>query len=402
MIIQPSKLFLYLSGLLLLAVVAACTTQSKPGALLVQDVLLANEDEQMLWQKSEKEQRALESNGLVYQDPELEDYLNQVAARLMPDNAPAEMHIRVQVIKNPYLNAFAYPNGMIYIHSGLLARMNNEAQLASVLAHEMIHCIHRHAVRAFRQYKNQPAYLIAFQQTLLKTKGLKDLAHSIGIAGAMAAISGYSRELEAEADRVGFEWVLQAGYNPKEALSLFEQMLSDLDRDGSEEPFFSGSHPEVRQRAQNLQNLSMPAMIELATLDLHSELFFAQLDQLLLDNARLDIRLGRFQVAQMGVEKYLRIRPDDTRAYFLLGEIHRQRGGTTDAQTALGYYSHAITLDPSFAAPHKASGLIHYKNGRHVLAKKFFESCLQLSPDAPDKAYVKGYLKQCTLSEESS
>jgi regulator of sirC expression with transglutaminase-like and TPR domain len=74
----------------------------------------------------------------------------------------------------------------------------------------------------------------------------------------------------------------------------------------------------------------------------------------------------------------------------------------SDAQTALGYYSHAITLDPNFAAPHKASGLIHYKNGQHALAKKFFESCLQLSPDAPDKAYIKGYLKECTLREERS
>ena len=402
MIIQPSKLFLYLSGLLLLAVVTACTTQSKPDVLLVQDTLLANEDEQMLWQKSEKEQRAFENNGLVYQEPELEDYLNQVAARLMPDNAPAEMHIRVKVIKNPYLNAFAYPNGMIYIHSGLLARMENEAQLASVIAHEMTHCIHRHALRAFRQCKNQPAYLIAFQQTLLKTKGLKDLAHSMGMAGAMAAISGYTRELEAEADRVGFEWVLQAGYNPKEALSLFDHMISDHARDGSEEPFFLGSHPKVQQRAQNLQNLSVPAMIDLAALNIHRDLFLAQLDQLLLDNARLDIRLGRFQVAQMGVEKYLRIKPEDTRAYFLLGEIHRQRGGISDAQTALGYYSHAITLDPNFAAPHKASGLIYYKSGQHALAKKFFESCLQLSPDAPDKAYIKGYLKECTLREERS
>ncbi|MGD9176164.1 MAG: tetratricopeptide repeat protein, partial [Desulfobacterales bacterium] len=132
-----------------------------------------------------------------------------------------------------------------------------------------------------------------------------------------------------------------------------------------------------------------------------SHAFFVKLDQLLLDNARLDIRLGRFQVARESVEKYLSIKPDDTRAYFLLGEIHRQRGLCSDVQAALGYYSRAIRLDPSFAAPHKAIGLIHYKKGQHALAKKFFESCLQLSPNSPDKAYIKGYLKRCTLSEES-
>jgi tetratricopeptide (TPR) repeat protein len=114
----------------------------------------------------------------------------------------------------------------------------------------------------------------------------------------------------------------------------------------------------------------------------------------------LDIRLGRFQAARRGVEKYLQIKPDDTRAYFLLGESYRQRGQDSDIQKALEYYNRAIILDPNFAAPHKAIGLIHYKKGRRALAKKFFESCLQLSPDTPDKAYIKGYLRQFTLSEE--
>lgn len=398
--IRLSKLFLYLSGLLLLAVAAACSTHSKPEISLVPDVLLATEDEQMLWQKSEQEQRAFESNGLIYTDTELEDYLNQVVANLKPEDAPADLVIRVKVIKNPYLNAFAYPNGMIYIHSGLLARMDNEAQLAAVLAHEMTHCIRRHALQAFRKYRNQPAFLIAIQQTLLKSKGLQALAHSMGVTGAMAAISGYARELEAEADWVGYEWAVQAGYNPKEALSLFDQMLSDIAQDGREEPFFFGSHPKIRQRAENLQKSPMPANIDIGATHKHSELFLAKLDPLLLDNARLDIRLGRFQIARGGVEKYLRIKPDDTRAYFLLGEIHRQRGHNNDAKKALSYYSRAITLDPSYAAPHKASGLIHYKKGQRALAKKFFESCLQLSPDSSDKAYIRGYLKQCTLSEE--
>jgi Zn-dependent protease with chaperone function len=396
-----SKLFLFLIGLLLLFVAAACSTGSKPEISLVADSLLASEAEQMLWQKSEREQRTFESNGLIYADLQLEEYLNQVVARLIPETVPADLVIRVKVIKSPYLNAFAYPNGMIYIHSGLLARMENEAQLAAVLAHEMVHCIHRHALRAFRKYSHQPAYLIAVQKMLLKTKGLQRVAHSIGVTGAMAAISGYARELEAEADRIGFEWVLRAGYNPKEALALFDQMLSDLAQDGCEEPFFFGSHPQIGQRADNLQNLSVPAMIDVSASKKSSQAFLAKLGHVLLYNAHLDLRLGRFKVARESVEKFLGIKPDDTRAYFLLGEIHRQRGRRSDVQAALDYYLRAIRLDPSFAAPHKAIGLIHYKKGQHALAKKFFESCLQLSPDSPDKAYIKGYLKQCTLSEES-
>ena len=127
---------------------------------------------------------------------------------------------------------------------------------------------------------------------------------------------------------------------------------------------------------------------------------FSKLDRLFLANARLDIRLGRFQTARRGVEKSLQVNPDGKQAFFLLGEIYRQQGQDSDVRQALKYYNQAIALDPNFVDPHKAIGLIHYKKGQHALAKKFFQSCLVLSPDSPDKAYIEGYLKQCTSSEE--
>jgi predicted Zn-dependent protease len=397
---MPSNFFFCLSCLLFMALATACSTYSKPDISPMADALLMNEDEKMLWQKSEQEQLAFENNGLIYPDQELEDYLNQVAAKLRPQSVPEDLVIRVKVIKNAYLNAFAYPNGMIYIHTGLLARMDNEDQLAAVLAHEMIHCTQRHALRAFRKYRDQPAILTAVQHTLLKTGGLQDMARYLGITGAMAAISGYTRELEAEADRLGIELMTAAGYNPKEALYLFDHMITEIEEEKLEEPFFFGSHPTVRQRVDNLQNLPDPVYLKKRPAIKNREIYFAKLGQLFLDNARSDIRLGRFQAARRGVEKFLQIKPDDSRAFFLLGEIYRQQGQAIDTRMALKNYNRAITLDPSYAAPHKAIGLIHYKKGHLALAKKYFESCLQLSPNAPDKAYIQKYLKQCTLSEE--
>jgi predicted Zn-dependent protease len=393
--------FLFWMLCLLFAMLStSCSIGLKPDVSLVSDALLTHEDEKMLWQKSEREQLAFESHGLIYADQELEDYLNRVAAKLQPQSVPDDLVIRVKVIKNPYLNAFAYPNGMIYIHTGLLARMDSEDQLAAVLAHELTHCTQRHALRAFRRYKNQQAILIAVQHTLLKTRGLQEMARHLGLAGAMAAISGYSRELEAEADRLGTGLMTAAGYNPKEALFLFDQMITEIEQEGLEEPFFFGSHPKVKQRVDNLQNLPDPVYLNKRLAIKNNETFFAKREQLFLDNARLDIRLGRFQAARRSIEKSLQSKPDDSRAFFLLGEIYRQQGQATDTYMALKNYNRAITLDPGFAAPHKAIGLIHYKKGHHAQAKKFFESCLRLSPDTPDKAYIQGYLKQCALSEE--
>ena len=395
-----SNFFFCLSCLLFIALTTACSTYSKPDISPVSDALLINEVEKMLWQKSEQEQLTFENNGLIYPDQELEDYLNQVAAKLKPQSVPEGLVIRVKVIKNAYLNAFAYPNGMIYIHTGLLARMDNEDQLAAVLAHELIHCTQRHALRAFRKYRDQPAILTAVQHALLKTRGLQEIARNLGVTGAIAAFSGYTRELEVEADLMGIELMTAAGYNPKEALFLFDHMIAEIEHEGLEEPFFFGSHPTVRQRVDNLQNLPDPVYLNIRPAIKSHATYYAKLGQLFLDNARLDIRLGRFQAAKRGIEKFLQIKPDDSRAFFLLGETYRQQGQAIDTHMALKNYNRAITLDPGYAAPHKAIGLIHYKNGHRALAKKFFESCLQLSPNAPDKAYIQGYLRQCTLSEE--
>ena len=115
----------------------------------------------------------------------------------------------------------------------------------------------------------------------------------------------------------------------------------------------------------------------------------------MLANARLELRIGRYSAARRSVEKYLHLHPNDAQAYYLLGEIFRQRDAEQDARRALTHYQKAIILDASYAEPHKAIGLIHYKQGQRVLARKYFESCLLLAPNTPDKAYIQGYIKQC-------
>ena len=86
----------------------------------------------------------------------------------------------------------------------------------------------------------------------------------------------------------------------------------------------------------------------------------------------------------------------------LFGEILRQRDRQADMASAVSYYEKAIALDPSYLEPHKALGLVHYKEGQKRLAKKFFEACLRLSPNTSDRAYIQGYLKNCKFSGEES
>ena len=368
--------------------VAGCVT-SRP--IPVTQALTASAEEQMLWRRAQEEQDTINRSGVLYQDAEIENYLNQIAKTLQPNFISPDISFQIKVVKDPNLNAFAFPNGVIYIHTGILARMDNEAQLAALLAHEMVHCTHRHSIRALRSLKDR---------TQAKTATTRDLAQFLGISGSIVSINGYTRELETEADRIGLDLAVKANYDPREVLKLFELLKQEIEIEGIEEPYFFGTHPNVRQRIENVNNWLAEKYRGKITGIKNRDVFQSRISRLVLDNARLDLRQGRFFVAQRTVEKFLALKPDDARAYFLLGEIFRQRCRQDDAAAAIKYYEKSISLNPSFPEPHKAMGLIHYKDGEKRLAKKYFESCLLLSPDIADKAYIQGYLKLCVTNGE--
>jgi beta-barrel assembly-enhancing protease len=386
-------------------IIACCTLAAgciTPHAVPLKEGLHSAEDEQQLWRRVQKEQQAIDGSGFLYHEPELENYLNRIVQNLLAHSIAPDFKIQIKVIKDPNLNAFAYPNGVIYIHSGILARMDNEAQLAALLSHEMTHCTHRHSLRVIRSIKDRPAYIAAVQNTLAKISAVQEVARLLGAAGSMAAVSGYTRELESEADQVGLDLMAKANYDSSQALRLFEHLKQEIEVEGIEEPFFFGTHPNVQQRIDNVSDwLAADNQANRAGVKNTAE-FQDRLQRVVLANARLDLRLGRFDIAQKTVVKYLKVRPNDARAYYLLGEILRQRDRQADVATAVSYYEKAIALDPSYSEPHKALGLVHYKEGQKQLAKKFFEACLRLSPDTSDKAYIQGYLKNCKFRGEES
>ena len=379
--------------------VAACAT---PPPITVDEALTAGKEEKLLWRLALEEQQVINSSGWLYRNAELETYLNEVAAKLKTVADSPDISFDIKIINDPHLNAFAFPNGVIYVHTGVLARMENEAQLAALLAHEMTHCTHRHSLRVLKSIKDRPGYMAAVQKSIEKVAMAQELAQFLGVNGSRTAVTGYTREFETEADRVGLDLMAQAGYDPRQALNLFEHLRQEIEIEGVKEPFFFGTHPSVQQR---IENASLWLATEYSGKDaglINSEIFRSRLDELVLDNARLDLRIGRFYIAQSSVEKYLRRNPDDAGAHYLLGEIFRQQGRQDDTEKAIKQYKKAIVLDPSFPAPHKAMGLMHYEEGERRLAQKFFETCLLLSPNAPDKAYIQGYLEKCINNGKES
>ena len=106
----------YFLLILVLCFAAACST---PANIPLATDNSCVDDEKSLWQRSEDEQKVLTQSGFIYRDDRLDDYLNRVARKLQPPEILEHIPFRIRVLKSPYLNAFAFPNGVIYIHTGI-------------------------------------------------------------------------------------------------------------------------------------------------------------------------------------------------------------------------------------------------------------------------------------------
>ena len=392
--------------IVLLLTSAACRTTKLPPFGAQAQHLPAEEDEQQLWRDADGLEREIDGSGARYKNDQLEEYLQGVASKLLAaETGSTALPLRTKIIRNPLLNAFALPNGAIYMHTGMLARMDNEAQLASVLGHELTHFTHRHALKEMRSAQNKQAWLGALQLVFgvggaavggsqLGT-ALAQLTGELAGLWALAAVRGYSRDLETEADVQGLRLLVDTGYDPNQAPAVFHHLQEDLGAEQGTEPFFFGTHPRLQERIDNYRRLldtQYSAQAAEPGRRKNADEFLTAIGELPLDNAALDMEIGRLQIARAAIDHYLQRRPQSARGYFLAGETHRRlgrdEGHTSDAIRA---YQQAARLDASYAEPHRELGLIYRSQHHPAEARAEFDRYLTLSPQAVDAPIIRGY-----------
>lgn len=370
-----------------LAFVSACTTTSlKP--VTDTDFTELEGDERGLWKRSAEQAKRMNESGFLYDDKQLEHYVNAIAKKLQPPSLYERIPFTVRVIRDPSLNAFALPNGAVYLHTGILASMDNEAQLAALLAHEMTHATNRHAVRQLRNTKNTSG---VFAAIFAATGGLG----AVFLPVAQASVTGYSRDLEREADREGFSLVEKAGYDVTESVKLFEQMKREVEDEEVKETYFFSSHPRIVERIESYNELIAARTMKEQQGVKNEEVFRSRTKKLFLDNARLDIELGRYERAVSGLERYIERYPADAEAYYLSGEANRQLGDAEHGRKAAEQYRKALSLDPTQYDAHKMLGTMSYKTGDLATAKEHLQRYLVLNPKASDRAYIEKYIRAC-------
>jgi predicted Zn-dependent protease len=351
------------------------------------------EDEQRLWKTVIEEQKRLDRSGTLYNNPVIVKYVNEVVQKLVsPDVRSSPLTVQAKIVKNPLLNAFAYPNGVIYIHTGILARIENEAQLATLLGHELTHATHRHTIQAFRGMQRSSTALATLQMIAMPFGVFGTAATALGAVGYMASVSGYSRANEEEADREGLILLVMAGYAPAEAPKLFEHLIRDLEFRKIEEPFFFGTHPRLAERVESYKEILQERYASQSG-EIGEDQYRRTMLPLFVDNARADLAIGRFELAEATLHRAIEQQADHAQALYLLGEVARQRNGEGDPQRSEERYRQAIAANAAYADPHKALGMLLLKRGDKPAATTELRQYLQLAPDAPDRAYVEHELR---------
>lgn len=355
------------------------------------------EDETRMWKRSKEMQEIIDKSGYIYEDEALGEYITSVLHKLIGDIAEANnLDLKVGIIKDPFFNAFSLPDGVIYIHTGLLANSENEAQLAAVLGHEASHFLLRHSLREHRSTMNKTAFFNVVNMTVgtaaCVVAGAAGalLAGVLGKYGLNASIFGYSRQMEREADENAFKLIKEAGYNPHEAKKFLET-LAEMTEGEDKIPYFYSTHPRIKERIETFEELIKESGSPAEGIN-NAAIYNSMVKNLILENAELDMkRKNGLKSARRQIARYNNMYADDFKAYYLLGKLNALEGNKEEAEERL---KKSIELVPDFAESHKELGLLYYKDDKKQDARAEFEKYLALEPQAKDAEYVRGYMNE--------
>ncbi|MFQ5851830.1 MAG: M48 family metalloprotease [Candidatus Binatia bacterium] len=268
--------------------------------------------------------------------PEVKTFINRVGRRILSVMGPQPFEYRFFVVEDPQLNAFAVPGGSIYVHTGLIERVNSTDELAGVLGHEIIHVKSRHMARISGP---DPVSLLGLLGVFLASGGSQAQAVGALSQGLAAARQlSYNRKLEQEADTLGVRYMAEAGYDPRGALSFLklidqERILNPVDL-----PPYLLTHPLTQERIGSV----------------------------------------RMVVRSLGAQHRMTKRPDPIKRVQLILRLEKKEvDGVIDEHKKL------VSQYPERAVPKHLLGMAYHYKGKWVEARENYQEARALNPNIP-------------------
>lgn len=342
----------------------------------------ASTDEGGLWAQMDREETRLRRSPFVVRDAALNKYITDVACKLGGDHCP---DVRVYLINTPYFNASMAPNGMMQLWSGLLLRMENEAQLAAVIGHEIGHYLQRHSVERLRDASTRAAFV--------QVLGAFGLIGAVGALTVATAGLAYSRDHEREADNISVSLMTDAGYDVSQASRVWENLESELSArpGGASAGRFSlfSTHPSSRERKEALADLGKSRTGGTTYAEAWLERVKPFRQQWLQD----EVRRGQHEESIALLSRMIAADPRQPDVLTARGEVYRLRAGKDDGGSALTDYQTAIRVGGEPPEAHRGMGLLYRSRGQMQEAQAAFARYLEVAPAAPDAAMIKSYME---------
>lgn len=329
---------------------------------------------------------AVQQQGGFYRDPELEEYVQEVGMRLARVSHRPNLRYRYRVLNSSVPNAFALPGGFIVINRGLLVGLHSEAELAAVLGHETGHVTAKHSLAG---YQRAMAANILLAGIAIGTGGEQWAMDLSGITASLVN-NGFSREQEREADWLGIDYMVKAGYNPMGAVRLQEYFYRELE--GRKNPMFLEglfrTHPFSKERLENARARIAERYAGIARdpgYTFNEEIFRRKTARLREVQKAYDIadegdklfQEKRYGEALAKYEAAAAREPGQAPFHSSIGQVRLVRKEYGAAEPAL---REAIRLDDEFFEPHLLLGALFHRQNRHREAIPELSRSMDLLP----------------------
>jgi len=345
-------------------------------------------DEAGLWMVMERSEERLRTSGRIVQDPDFNEYVRDVVCRVAQDYC---QDIRVYVVRHAGFNASITPTGTMEIWTGLLLRLENEAQLAFIAGHEVSHYVSRHSLERWHYIRATSDSAALFGTILSGGSPFMGTAAQLATLGSIFA---YSRDQESEADELGFQRLIEAGYRPSEASRLWKIVQDEESAVGqSDGVTFLATHPntEIRKAflSQHAENESddQPGAIG-------RERYLSTMRAFRSEWLRYELQLRDYVRFEHLLGRLITEGQDLGELYYFQGELYRLRRQIGDNKRAVHAYHRAMEHQPAPVELHRSLGLVQWSLNHRKEARRAFERYLHLAPTAEDRLVIQAHINE--------
>lgn len=335
-----------------------------------------------------------EGGGGEFKSKELKEYLNNIILQIHAKSHRPNLPINFAIQNSSIPNAWAIP-GYVVITRGLLANLDNEAEFAYIMGHEMGHVAARHSVKQMT-YGMIAQIGLTVTGIALSGKEYADAALGLGSIGSSLLLLKYSRNDELEADRLGIEYMVKIGYHPQNAINAHrnlekavQEYSTNIKKNKNEPSFLDellSTHPRTSVRMEELERIITNYLPMVSERSPNREMFQEKIKNLkkvnkaYTDHYDKAIRLFRSDKlieAENEIGRALNIDATQPAFYTLKGLIYLKKSITEKAEY---YIDHALNLDNEYVPALRAKGLLNYNKRKFAEATNFLEKAVHLYP----------------------